>query len=264
MRTRLCLLAVSLLLALPFAAPVTAQDGGSPTPDAPSASLPETCREAVTRMAALTDGLQTPQHLMQEYAATTANDFDVSAYFTALDHLTMQPGYVLDYVYAYEFLGGRPFLYAQRADQTPFATFADYARATPDTRYLDYVVPDGSPESYIQWAVLDVMAEQFYLVWHANYNDYRILCDSSDVEAIVNAGNEFGMLMTDEIKAQARALDVTPVIVDEDDRVEVDIVVFTNWGGFVRLTYTVSWDLPRTQFEITAETLVAYDCGIMF
>jgi hypothetical protein len=41
-------------------------------------------------------------------------------------------------------------------------------------------------------------------------------------------------------------------------------VVFTKWGGFLRVTFTISRDFPRRVFDAEAETLVAYDCGVMF
>ncbi len=270
MRPRILLLSATLLAALLLAIPAAAQDGGNrntPTPLTPTpVPLSETCRNAVSGLAALTDGLVTPEHLQQENAVRTRDDFDVSTYFSVLDQLAMQEGYALDYVYAYEFIGGRPILYARPSDQEPYQTLADYARAEGQSRssYLDHVTLDGTAESYLQFAALDVMGEQFYLVWHANYNDYQVLCDATDVESILDSNNEFGLPIPEDVAAQARQLAVEPVVSLSEDEARVQIVVFTKWGGFLRITYTLSRDFPRRVYEVEAETLVAYDCGVMF
>jgi hypothetical protein len=101
-------------------------------------------------------------------------------------------------------------------------------------------------------------------VWHANYNDTRILCDSTDVANILGSDNEFGQPIPDEVAAQARQLDVEPVVELGEDTAQVQVVVFTKWGGFLRVTFTISQAFPRQVFDAQAETLVAYDCGVMF
>jgi hypothetical protein len=258
-----------MLAALLLAMPAAAQDGGtsnapaSPTPSA--IPLSETCRNTVSRLATLTGGLATPEHLQQEDAVRTADDFDVNTYFDVLDHLAMQKGYTLDYVYAYEFIGGRPILYARPSDQPPYQTIADYGRAEDDSQssYLDRVVIDGTPEGYLQFAALDILGEQFYLVWHANYNDTRILCDSSDVGDILDS-EMFGQPLPEDVAAQARDLNVEPVVELGEESAQVQIVVFTKWGGFLRVTFTIGQDFPHQVLDTEAETLVAYDCGVMF
>jgi hypothetical protein len=269
MRPRPLLLSVSVLAALLLAIPAAAQDGGTPgTPASPTSSaipLSETCRATVSGLVALTGGLTTPDHLQQENAVRTADDFDANEYFSVLDHLAMQDGYTLDYVYAYEFIGGRPILYARRSDQPPYQTIADYGRAEGDSpsSYLDRVVIDGTPEGFLQFATLDILGEQFYLVWHANYNDTRILCDSTDVTDILDS-EMFGQSLPEDVAAQARDLKVEPVVELGEESAQVQIVVFTKWGGFLRATYTIGQDFPHQVLNVEVETLVAYDCGVMF
>ena len=269
MHPRPLLLWVTLLAALLLATPVAAQDGGvSDTPVAPTPNpipLSETCRATVGGLVALTGDLTTPDHLQQENAVKTADDFDVSTYFDVLDHLSMQEGYTLDYVYTYEFLGGRPVLYTRPSEQAPYQTLTDFPRVEDGSQssYLDRVVIDGTPEGYFQFVALDVMGEQFYLVWHANYNDTRILCDSTDVEAVLES-EKFGQPIPEDVAAQARELDVEPVIELGEETAQVQIVVFTKWGGFLRVTFTIDRDFPHQVLDTEAETLVAYDCGVMF
>jgi hypothetical protein len=259
-----------VLAALGSAAPAAAQE--STPPAAPD--IPAVCRSAVEGMAALTADLAWPDHLMQENAAKTADDFDVNAYFTVLNHLSVQEGLSLDYVYQFDFMGGYPVLYTLPVDQEPFATFADYKEAASQTHpevasynypsYLDQIVIDDTPEGYMQMAVLDVMGAQFYLFWHAGYNDFQIICDNESLETLVASENQFGQPLPEDVEAQARQIDVTPTVELDGDVARVQVIGFTNWGGFYRVTFTTSRAFPRDVYEIETENVVSYNCGVMF
>ena len=76
-----------------------------------------TCRATVKAISALTGGLEIPDYFLAENPVKTGSEFDVMDYFSVLDHLSMQPGYVLDYVYHYDGMGGYPVLYARPSGQ---------------------------------------------------------------------------------------------------------------------------------------------------
>jgi hypothetical protein len=249
------------LMALWIAAPAAAQDV-VPPPD-----LPAVCDDAVSGMAALTADLEWPDHLMQENPVKTADDFDVNTYFTVLDHLAVEDGYFLDYVYQYDFLGGFPVLYTLPDGQPPFETFADYMaffRTFQRASYLDRIVIDDTPEGYLQMAVLDVMGAQFYLHWHAGYNDFQVVCDDHMLNALLGAETGFGSPIPDDVQQQARLLDLTPTIRLDDDTAHVEFTGFTKWGGFYRVTVVIDRSYPREVYDGSAENMVEYDCGVMF
>jgi hypothetical protein len=64
-------------------------------------------------MRALTRGLELPEAFKSPDARKTGDEFDVMQYFKVLDHLSMEPGCVLDYFYVNFGGGGRPVLYAR-------------------------------------------------------------------------------------------------------------------------------------------------------
>jgi hypothetical protein len=53
-------------------------------------------------------------------------DFKPSQYFEVHNDLRMQPGYVLDYVYFSDDLGGKPLVYARKSYAKPFETYDEY------------------------------------------------------------------------------------------------------------------------------------------
>ncbi len=131
-------------------------------------------QDTVDAMAAIQAGLRTPEHLLVENAQRDGSEFDPNLYFTVLTHLSMSPGYVLDYVYHYDGMGGRPVLYARPEGLALYRSYEEFAASSLEAdAYLKAVVVDGTPESYFELVVLSIMGGQFYLDWHANYNDTR-------------------------------------------------------------------------------------------
>lgn len=216
--------------------------------------------------------LNIPEHLLQENASKTGEEFDVNAYFSVLDHLSIEPGYALDYVYWYDFMGGFPVLYARPADQSPYLTLSEYRSAVGEIPgeefshgYMSHVQIDDTAEGFFQFVVLRIMGRQFYLHWHANYNDAMVICDQERLEQILETlSGDSDYSLPEEAKEQARALDVAPVVEFKDDTVLVKVVTFTKWGGFFRDSYTISRSFPHKILEAEEEELVPYDCGIQF
>ena len=247
------------------------------TPDIPSS---EAWQATVDALVALHRSAgSTPEHLRKENAVRTGDEFDVNAYFTVLDHLSMEPGYTLDYVYCYDGSGfaGFPKLYARpdvvptkaattdtppTGDQPWYLTCSDVSGDADS--YLAHVQVDGTEEGFFQFVVLRMMGGQFYLHWHAGYYDAAVVCDRETVESIISADGSYGQPFSAEQKQVARAIDPAPVVEMEDDVVTVKVVVFSKWGGFKRGTFKIGRNFPHATLESEFETLVEYDCGIMF
>lgn len=233
------------------------------TPPASPTDCP--LQDTIDALAALQASLEYPQHFRTENPKRTGEEFEVNQYFTILNHLSMEPGYILDYVYVYDFLGGYPVLYARPEGQAPYLTHKELT-ASPQASdlYLNHVQADGSEESYFEFVALRIMGQQFYLFWHANYNDTRIVCDSDALESILSETASFGKEMPLADQRRARSLDLTPRIQISEETVSVQIIIFTKWGGLYRQTYTLQRQFPHTILNIEQEQLVAYNCGIRF
>jgi hypothetical protein len=234
------------------------------TPSRPGTTI-SNCAQIVSKVSHLQAGA-IPQHLF-ETGTKKGDEFDVHQYFDVLTHIAMQDGYALDYVYQIDSLGGYPLLYAHSADQTPYASVAAIPENTQLPDFQEYLTVDDTEQGYFEYVVMDIMAGQFYLYWHANYNDTQIVCNRQqmyDIVAQVNTG-DFGAAMETAQQAKVRTLrNIPPVVQLTGDSATVEVVVFTKWGGFYRYTYTISRGLPHTIVDLKQENLVPYDCGIMF
>ncbi|MGR8979751.1 MAG: hypothetical protein ACU84H_06630 [Gammaproteobacteria bacterium] len=133
-----------------------------------------------------------PKHLMQMNPVKAEGDFDPNAYFTILTHLSMKQGYTLDYVYHYMHdFGGNPYLYARAVDEPPLVSYNEYQNLDWKLKIdpLFFLVADDTPDGFFQLAVFRQLAGQFYLYWHANYHDYRILTTPWEIYALISEVN---------------------------------------------------------------------------
>jgi hypothetical protein len=254
---------VFLVLAV-FAISLACQVFAPPTVTTREGTVISDCAETVSAMTDIQPG-KIPQVLL-ETGVKQGGEFNVNDYFKVLTHLSMQKGYSLDYIYQVDGLGAYPLLYALPDGQTPYASTADMPENAELGDFREHLEIEDMEQGYFEAVVMQIMGRQFYLNWHANYNDAEIVCNQEAADVIVegiNAG-DFGMKMDAKQKAQARAMtNIEPAVTLTGDSAIVEVVIFTKWGGFFRQTYTISRAFPH-KMEMKEENLVEYDCGIMF
>lgn len=243
---------------------------------------PDSAQSAVDAVASLKSDLRMPENFRNANAEKKGGEFDVNRYFSVLTHLSMSPGHVLDYVYRYSYSGGDPVLYARKSFEAPYLNYSGYLDATgavvtswppsdeqmkrlKESRYgyLDHVRTDGTEAGFFELAVLRVMGAQFYLWWHANYNDARIICNKAGLDALLSK-KPFGRDLRAQLGEKAASLDLAPSVEFRDNHAIVKVVVFTKWGGFQRRTFTFNRKFPHRILDETRETLLRYDVGVMF
>jgi hypothetical protein len=198
---------------------------------------------------------------------------DLMEIFSILDHLKLKEGWLLDYAYHADGMGAYPIFYARQPDAEPIlaeelrdktGTSADEEiRPGVSADYLAYVTSDGSELGYLQLAQLMTMGGQFYLDWHANYNDQIPIATAEALNAEIVA-NDFGIPLTNDEKSAAAMIDLKPKVTIESDIVRVRYVTFTKWGGFLEQNIKISLATPQSLTVETPINLVPYNCGIMF
>lgn len=193
--------------------------------------------------------------------------FDVSECFTVLGGLSPEQGSVLDYVYWYNGGAGQPILYSRQAQTPAFRTFSELQQEVGDVDfrqirrlYLDHLVIDGTEEGYFDFAIQRFIGTQFYLYWHAAYNDTKIICTRAALESALDDIEYHSR----HIKPAARKMILAPIVKIEDEHVVVSLVTFTKWGGFFRRTLTIKREFPHQILQEDNTLLLEYDCGWVF
>ena len=187
--------------------------------------------------------------------------FDASEIFTALTHLEPEDGYLLDYVYRAPRDFGAPYLYARQESGPPLANY-EALKAIGYEEYLDHIQVDGTAEGYFELAVLSIMGHQFYLSGIATYDDWEVVGSQERLEEIIDEIKEDDPYLTEEQEGAILALDTSPEVKIKRNKVQVQLLVFTKWGGFFQRTYTIDRDFPHRMKEKEIE-LVPYNCGVV-
>lgn len=261
----------------PTLAPTSAELRLSPQ-DPGAISLAAECRLTVDGATALKKDLQTPDHLSSNEPYRKTSDFDPNQYFKVLTHLSMAPGYVLDYIYFSDSVGGKPLLYARKSESAPFQSYANFLQSYNEEvtdeasygalghayDYLQKVIVDQTPESYLEHVSMGFFGDQFYMALNAQYNDARILCDASDLPGIYQEMKRFNTELPAEVKKSAEQIDFTPTVSMGTNTVTLRIVLFTKWGGFYESIYLLDKNDPSKILDQNHSRLVEYDCGIRF
>ncbi len=235
----------------------------------------EAWQSTVSEFKSLVQGQQIPDFLTDPEIPQDGAVFDPNELLTPLTHLSLMPGYTLDFVYQFDGMGGYPILYVRKAADPSFENLEDYERNAGECDmmiqpagcdYLSFIETDGTDQGYFEWVLLKMMGNQFYLFWHAGYNDVQIVASRERLETLVEkiGDNDFGYPLTASQKRQALRIDPAPVVTVGNDDVKVRVVWFTKWGGFYETVLTLTNTAPQRVLDSETNNLVEYDCGIMF
>lgn len=205
-----------------------------------------------------------PAHLKVKDAVRTGEEFDPNSYFSALTHLSMKPGYTLDYIYNYidGGYGGGPRLYARLISDPPIRSFCkNDERGKNDP--LSFLIADGTPDSFFQLALFCRLAHQFYFFW---YRNITIIASSADMERITTKeeGVEYLAPFSDAQVEAARNMSTDPCVEFADTTVAVTCCIFSMWGGFFRIKDTFQRNPPHLFVGSNELSRVKYSCGIVF
>ncbi|MCP6718631.1 MAG: hypothetical protein KJI71_00180 [Patescibacteria group bacterium] len=187
--------------------------------------------------------------------------FDVNRFLKVFDKIQLRDGFILDYFYRSGGLGGEPFIFTRKKDNPKLSADGNLKPRPP----LNDIIIEITPESFFQLAVFSQVVSQFYLSWHANYNDHQFIFGSEIVEYLLmdipeDFRDNFGINMKDREKL--RAMSFEPQVNIKEEGAEVRCVMFSKWLGFYYNIFVITW--PNITIENSRDIIVPYDCGILF
>ena len=188
-------------------------------------------------------------------------------FFDVLRSLSIVPGYALQFVYHKQDCGSEPRLYFWRKDIPPLQFYSQYASWNSRHQLIDYLVADGTPQSYFELLAFHIMSSQFAQEWHACYNDQAILVSMDEVEDLITRRSvESGgaSKFTASQVAAMRALAVQPHVEIAGSEASVFYCVFSNWGGVSMKSTTFKRTPPHKLLGEETIDKVSYNCGILY
>ena len=212
------------------------------------------------------------------FVPSLGGDFDVNRILIVLDLVHLEPGYVLDYIYLVDHLGGQPFLYAQPVDGTRVTSKGEYSErfqvempdlllgAEPtddDSRpYLDHMAFEKTDLGFLQFAVFCMTARRFQLCWHSHYNNrIYILDDEERSERLRTRKFDLPELSEEELGVLP-LLDIRPKIQTYGESGWVRLFNYEMNRRFSYCTIEVEW--PNRLCGITDEIMIESRSEILY
>jgi hypothetical protein len=184
--------------------------------------------------------------------------FDVNRYLEIFDRVRLREGHVLDYIYTYSGLGGGPAVYTRAEKTRPYRDREALRQDFPDLTQRDLLLRDlefdPAPAGFFQYCIFDVVVRQFYLYWHALYNDLEFILRPERLQELLKR------ISPDRPR---RRFAWQPLVERRDERTAlVTTLTFTAWGGLFRRQALLEW--PNHVREVHNQQLLQYDCGVRF
>lgn len=215
--------------------------------------------------------------------------FDVNEFISILPHIKVQEGYTIDYV-QFQGQNGSPMLYARKNGQYPYSSFNDFQKerlqkideifstSRPleeiekayrkyDYQYMNFIQADGSAESFMEFVLFRIMGNNFYLMWHANYDDDRPVCKFNDLDkAVSDAITQFELNpeKLDQLLEQAHDIDLSPKVEFENEVVKIKMFLFTKFGGLYQYDITMNRTFPHVVIDEQFNPIINYDAGFSY
>jgi hypothetical protein len=241
-------------------------------------------QDIVDSMHSMVKDLQIPAHFNTNqyppmYPADVqraADDFDVNNYLTVLNHLSLEPGYTLDYLYNKNNLEAKPYIYARKITDLPFKSISEYRATIIASQnssvivnenekllysYLDHIKVDDTPEGFFQFVAVRIMGAQYYLWWHAIYNDQLIICNEKAVENILASVPPSPDEVKTKLLKQLPQFDLEPKIEIQGNVVKVRVITFTRFGGIIQRDFTIARQFPHAVSNSEEKNLIRYSGG---
>lgn len=193
-------------------------------------------------------------------------DFDPNRFFTVLKHISMEPGYSLDYIYLIDrdgggyAMGGETSLCALPiGEQKTVNSSSGLKNSGVPSNVHEHLIADGTPESYFELAILQILGNEFYVFWHA--------LPGKDVVPI-GGKNTLENMLTPLGIAWIRIFgpEIAPTVVLESDTVTVSLMTFSDWRGIARRTFVFRRKFPHVLIAEKTKYLLCYNkyWGIQF
>ena len=126
---------------------------------------------------------------------------------------------------------------------------------------------DGTPESAWERVLLKEASEQFFLAWHANYGEHRIVSDVRRFDDEINipfVGERAWITIGESGRSRMMKNDFAPTVVLTGNQATVTYYIFSAFGGLLKLTDHVDMLSGKIIGKTKMEPIVEYNCGVCY
>jgi len=183
----------------------------------------------------------------------SGNKFNANEFFHVFNKVRLHEGYYLDYFYTMDNLAGWPIVFARKEEDDPATIldeglyeFSDYMkylkRFLTDYALSKHIEFEKSAEGYFQFSIFNTVVHQFYLFWHANYDDKEFILTKEKLEETLRyMETNYGIIFSDEELDLINDLNLNPEVKIKNDNGIVRVISFSKNAGFYQEDRSIKW-----------------------
>lgn len=152
--------------------------------------------------------------------------------------------------------------------------------------YMNCIQIKDDKMGYFQFVIFDLIGDNYCTFGHSNYGEMSIITSKEQIKKLIEQKDNFYYKFSSKKVAKNEPddsslfkilnskysmdiesvlqIDPTPEVTFNKNVASVRIVTLSPWEGFLELTYTVSRTFPHIVEDVKLNTLIEYNCGILF
>lgn len=152
--------------------------------------------------------------------------------------------------------------------------------------YLNSILIKDDKMGYFQFVIFALVGDGYCTFGHSNYGEMSIITSKKQLKELTELENDFyykfsskeknGNAEQDSIfdigvfgnltmdKESVLQIDPTPEVILSSEEASIKIVTLSPWLGFLERTFKVSRRFPHILEQTKLDTLIEYNCGILF
>lgn len=225
------------------------------------------------------DSVYLEEDLYNKNAYQCNVNFDT--YFTVFDQLNIDSNWTLESRYQHFGDAGRVLLLgfekgnkaSERIRNKLYGTFEindNYALSKELIDYefainaMDGIHINPTKMGYFQFIAFNLIGTNYCNYWHSNYGEQSLITSPKQLKELTELEDNFYYNFSADQKTKILNIDPEPKVEIYDNSAFVSVVLFGPWSGFTRYSYSISHEWPHQQNIIAMDTLLSYNCGLIF
>jgi hypothetical protein len=130
--------------------------------------------------------------------------------------------------------------------------------------YLDAIHISDDNMGYFQFVIFVLIGDNYCKYGHSNYRELSIITSLEQLKKLAGLEDDFYYKFNKNQVEKILQLAPAPKIISNRKEVKIELLTCSPWGGFVKKKFSVSKSWPHKLKMLKRDTLLEYNCKVMF
>lgn len=152
--------------------------------------------------------------------------------------------------------------------------------------YLNCIQITNDKMGYFQYVIFALIGDNYCKFWHSNYGEMTIITSKKQLKELTELEDNFYYRFSSKEKNKntehdsvvdigvfgnytmdkesVLQIDPNPEVILNPEEATIKIVTLSPWAGFLERTFKVTRTFPHKLEQVKLDTIIEYNCGIIF